>query len=431
MQMLPLENLQIEKIPRSPGLYFFIGAKNEVLYVGKAANLRERLRSYFPASVSEKIWRLRQESKKLKVLALDSEIDALLKEANFIKKNRPKYNVLLRDDKNYFFAGFTKEEFPRIFLTHQPSQSRNLEYLGPYVSGRAIKVTLRLIRRAFPYCTCRTPHARICIQSQLGLCPGYCCQTSRIASESEKREYDAHIADIRKVLTGKHHVLQKELCSALHSYSQQRRFEEAAKIRDQILGLKRVMGHRGLIQTFEMEGPQRAIIAIAKLQKILGMPKFPVRIECYDASEISGRYAVGAMTAFINGEPQKTEWRLFKIKRVGEKGDPAHLKEILTRRLSRRDWALPGLIIIDGSKTQLAVAERALENANLKIPAAAIAKGEKRGKNDRLIWDSGRKIKSLRLLRKGANRLLAHIRNETHKFAISYHRKLRRSSLVG
>jgi excinuclease ABC subunit C len=431
---IALKKFSPEKIPTSPGLYFFIGPNRKVLYIGKAANLRERVRSYFRAHVSEKVERLRQEATTLRIIPLASEIEALIQEAEFIKRNRPKYNVLLRDDKNYFFVAITKETFPRIFVTHQPKQlrdskvkMRNFDVLGPYVSGRALKSTLRLIRRVFPYCTCPAPHRRTCLKTQLGLCPGYCCNAAADPSAEEIRRYRRTIAHIKKILIGENRSLQRELERNLRNAVRQKRFEDAARIRDELEGLSRMLAHRGLLLPFETKEIAAPSPALEELQRILRLTVFPRRIECYDASVIAGTHAVGAMTVFVYGTAAPSTWRLFRMRRPGTPTDPAQIEEMLTRRLAHREWPLPDLIIVDGGIAQRAAAERALRHAHLAIPIIAIAKGNAR--RDRLVWGTPPRMRSFAQLPPELAHLLRRIRDATHQFSLAYHRHVRRKSV--
>src|SRR3990167_7475463 len=162
------------KIPQLPGVYFFKDNRGKTLYIGKATNLRARLRFYFAENqTSLKVKTLISESKTLDWETLGSETEALIREAELIKKHLPKYNVLMRDDKQYFYVGFTKEKFPKIFITHQKNKSAN--YLGPFTEGGVLRSALKTLRRAFPYCTCKKPHRRPCLNARIGRCLGYCC----------------------------------------------------------------------------------------------------------------------------------------------------------------------------------------------------------------------------------------------------------------
>lgn len=425
---IALKNFSPGRIPTAPGLYFFLGPKRNILYVGKAANLRERVRSYFAAHVSEKIERLRSEAVALKILPLASEIEALVKEAAFIKRRRPKYNVLLRDDKNYFFAAITEETFPRIFITHQPKKLTHARVIGPFVSGRALRSTLRLIRRIFPYCTCPKPHRRICLQEQLGLCPGYCCRKNAAPSAEDIRRYRRGIAHIETILRGKNRALQYELERNLRHAVREKRFEDAALIRDKLRGLTRILEHRGVLLPFERnESPCRQE-ALAGLRQMLDARRPMHRIECYDASVISGTHAVGAMTVFVCGRPEPSAWRLFRMRRTGIPNDPAQIEEMVSRRLLHREWPLPDLMLIDGGAAQLAAARRALGRSHRAVSVAAIAKGK--AKRERLLWGDPPRAREITSLPHDIANMLLRIRDATHRFSLSYHRRSRRKSFL-
>jgi len=404
--------------------------------VGKAANLRDRISSYFGAAVSPRVGQMLKEARRIRILPLRSEIEALVMEAKWIKSLKPKYNIVFRDDKNYFFVVITKPPdggFPRIFITHQPKQIKNLnsksksyEVLGPYVSGRALRTTLRLLRRIFPYCTCQKPHERLCIQSQLGLCPGYCCQKNRTATPAERRVYHENISNIVKVLTGKGASLLKSLDKKIAGLVREKRFEEAALVRDEIRGLEKIFHHRGIIREVNMREVTSAAKTIAHLARILDLPRYPSRIECYDASVMSNTGPVGAMVVFENGAPQKAEWRLFRMRLPGSAGDPHFITEMILRRLKHKEWSLPQLIIVDGGIAQLNAIRDALKQSNLDIPSIAIAKGKT--KNDRVIFGKPVKEIPVKTMPKDVSRLITYIRNETHRFAISFQRRTRKLS---
>jgi excinuclease ABC subunit C len=431
---------------------------------------------------------LLRESREIKIIPFPSEVEALVQEAVLIKKNKPKYNVLLRDDKNYFYVGITNEEFPKIFVTHQPHKIRNpkwtlrgvakgdseirnpptssrsraksrdkffargesafggktqnskqisnfvlrasnlTSFVGPFVSGRALKTTLRLLRKIFPYCTCAKPHHRVCLTAQLGLCPGYCCQKHPLSGVENlpfgaRREYAQRIAAIKKILTGKSAKLQSELTQKLDAAAAEKKFEEAARIRDQLRGLKRVFEHRGLFLEMEPGAlkTDSGLSALQGLARILELAELPRRIEFYDASILSGTGAVGGMTAWQNGKPDKSSWRLFRMRRFASRqvNDPAQIAEILNRRFLHREWKLPNLILVDGGSTQYSAAKKAIQRANLKIASAAIVKGKPR--NDRLLRDG--KIIPFSKLPRDVARLLARMRDATHRFSLGYQRK--------
>ena len=198
---------QAESAPHAPGVYTFRRGSTPI-YIGKAVDLSRRLASYFRRVASDKVRRLRAEATALDWVETRSEIEALIREAGEIKRHMPRFNVLMRDDKDYFYVGFTREEYPRIFITHQPQRGRvrnqelgikknrnskfiirDSRYMGPFTSGSALRSTLKILRRVFPYCTCKTPHKRPCLNAQIGRCPGYCCLSGRMQTVQEKKEY--------------------------------------------------------------------------------------------------------------------------------------------------------------------------------------------------------------------------------------------------
>lgn len=434
------------KIPSSPGLYFFIGREGKILYIGKAANLLLRIRSYFSGTQTKKVNLMLGESCRLRVLPLQSEIEALIQEAVRIKKHRPKYNILLRDDKNYFYVVFSDEKFPRVFVTHQPKQFKNTSILGPFVSGRALKDTLRLLRKIFPYCTCANEHYRICLQSQLGLCPGYCCQkNSLVKSKNSTVNYRRAISSIRRILTGKSQKLTRDLRSKIALLIKQKKFEQAAEARDQLRGLERIFAHRGLlvvsdissVETPETESEIGSFTALHDIQKILKMKKLPRRIEFYDGSVFSGRDAVGGMTVWQNGTAEKVSWRLFRMRgsTLRRTNDLAQIAEMLERRFAHRDWKLPDLVIVDGGLGQYGVAvkmiqksmsqEQGFRKADCKIFVAAISKGKPQ--KDRLLWGSPVRTIDFSELPTQTALFLRRIRDATHRFSLRYQRRRRQA----
>jgi len=355
-----------------------------------------------------------------------------LKEAEFIKQIRPKYNVLLRDDKNYFFAAITKEKFPRIFVTHQPRQIKNAEFIGPFVNGRTLRHVLKLIRKYFPYCTCNKLHSRICLQAQLSNCPGYCCRRDSRPSKEELRRYADNIRRIKAILRGRIGSLKTNLKKRVERASRLQNFELAAEYRRHYEGLEAISRHRGFIETFTLTEPPVSvgIRAMEQLAGLMRLKEIPERIEIYDISMISGANAVGAMTAFVAGQPARYEWRLFRIRKAKPTDDPGMMAEVISRRLSHPEWRLPDVIIVDGGISQLNAARYASRKFAKRIALAAIAKGAVR-KNDRLIFGKPAKVISFKRLPPELAQFLAGARDETHRFAVSYHRRRRKIQLVG
>jgi len=443
---------KISKFPKSSGVYVF-KKDRKFLYIGKASNLRERVKNHFSQPAYRDSLFVNQVSK-AGFIKTDSEIEALILEANLIKKYQPKYNVSWRDDKNYFYAGITKENFPQVFITHQPKpQTTNykpkIEYVGPFVDGKALKETLKVLRKVFPYITCNPPAGGIpkhpCLWYQLDRCPAPCLIKPEIPGFKEKikEESQRNAKNLMKIFQGKKNQALKKLKKEMKKTSNSEDYEKAAKIRDQLRALEKVLAHAKIFepQPFQkIDWPQ-----IQKtLQQILKTNKVISRIEAYDVSNIQGEAATGSLVTFVRGLPDKNFYRKFKIKNrasagsegededevliasQGKPNDIAMVKEVLKRRLKHLEWGLPDLILIDGGKAQLnvAVKSKSQKPKTRKIKVLAIAK-----KKNELFIEGQKKPILLKTLPREIFNLILELRDEAHRFAISYHRKLREIDL--
>ncbi|MEK7203472.1 MAG: GIY-YIG nuclease family protein [Patescibacteria group bacterium] len=454
---------QTNKAPQSPGIYIFKDKKGEFLYIGKAGNLKNRLRQYLNRKIrahkdyvldralknfsaqaySPFMEHLLNEAEKLETKITDSEIEALILESKLIKEKQPKFNIMLRDDKQYFYVVFTKEKFPKIFLTHQ----LQIDYIGPFTDGMALKTTLRLLRRIFPYCTCKQPHHNFCLNYHIGNCPGYCCLKNAKITKKETEKYKRNIKIIKNILSGEKNAVIKNLNKELKELGREEHFEEAIELRNKIEKLEKVFTNAKIIQEyrpFDILKYKSTTDALMTLKKIFNLQKIPRRIEGYDISNIQGKNAVGAMVVFspvpsrfagatgqANGRPDpegirrggpygasKNEYRKFKIKFKKTPDDTAMLKETLTRRFNHPEWPYPDLIFIDGGKGQLNVAAKA---ASGKIPVISLAKG----KNE-VFSSTLKRPLSMKKLPNEIKNLVLNIDSEAHRFAISYYRKIHR-----
>ncbi|MEK7502982.1 MAG: GIY-YIG nuclease family protein [Patescibacteria group bacterium] len=428
-----------QKAPQSPGVYFFRNSKGKILYVGKANNLKARLNSYFQKNqASLKTKSLLKEASAVSWEILNSETEALIKESELIKKHSPKYNVLMRDDKQYFFAAFTKEEYPRIYLTHQTPNGP--DYIGPFTDGGAIKSVLKLLRRAFPYCTCKRVHKNLCLNARIGKCLGFCCLTSSqtlllrkekgmISSppspspyegEGERggEVYKSNISSIKKILTGKNKSLLKTLKKEMKKLSSAQKYEEAGKIRNQIRALEKVFAHKEIVSKDNIAESQKALRHFESILKIENIK----RIEAYDIANIQGKYAYGSMVVFIDGAPAKDLYRIFKIKTVTGANDVAMLKEIISRRLSHKEWPLPEVILVDGGKQQL----NAVRGGEVKI--IALTKNKKHI-GDHIYISDKKDPMPLNAIPSPLRNLLLNLDSEAHRFAIKHYRKSHRKTL--
>ncbi len=455
--------LQPEDIPTEAGVYIF-RSKNTPLYIGKAANLKKRLSSYFRKNVGGKTRELLAEAIKLDWIETSSEIEAFLKEAELIKKYRPKYNYLLRDDKNYFYVGITKEAYPRIFITHQPYKNQNdklkfkISYIGPFTSGAALKLVLKLLRKIFPYCVCKTPHKHLCLNVQIGRCPGYCCfrsykKHSNILQNvgmftDDRKAYRKNIQNIIAVLSGKKKRVMMELRRAMKEAAGRQDFEKAAKIRDRIEGLENVFAHSPHLSSLtggeELKEGDSWHKTERFIRQLLGIKKSISRVEGYDISNISGTEATGSMVVFMDGRPAKTEYRKFRIKTVKGANDVAMLKEVIRRRLTHTGWPHPDLMLIDGGRAQLNAAIAAfadssrqgqrrqqqtigpqLSASNQRGSAAAIAIAALAKREEELYTQKRTSPVPLKKTPREVMHFFQRVRDESHRFAKKYHHKLR------
>jgi excinuclease ABC subunit C len=412
----------ISKLPKSAGVYSFSDGK-KTLYIGKAGNIRERVKNHFnQPSYRDDLYI--DKVKKIGCIKTGSEIEALILEAELIKKRQPGYNVIWKDDKNYFYVGITKEDFPRVFITHQPKieESRTL-LIGPFVDGKSLKETLKVLRKVFPYRSCRQMPKHACLWYQLDRCPAPCLFRSNLARQIEggrtllkfKKEYQGNIKKLAEILKGKKRRVLKEMEGEMKKLSREEKFEEAGKIKNQICSLKRVFSHARIFELNEA-GP-------------LLMKEWPhKRAEAYDIANIQGSAATGSMVVFTNGQPDKSQYRKFKIRMENKPNDVAMIKEVLSRRLRHAEWPRPDFILIDGGKAQLNAAKEVLSKLPEKevgqIKVAALAK-----RNNELFSGDKKGPVLLKNAPREFSDIILQMRDEAHRFARSYHHKLREVAL--
>jgi excinuclease ABC subunit C len=397
----------ISKIPEKTGVYIF--KEKKPFYIGKAVNLRKRVRSHF-YSHSPKNEIFKEKTKKISFIETESEIEALILESKLIKKHKPKYNIIWRDDKNYFYVGRTKEEFPRIFITHQKRE--NAEYAGPFINGKALKLTIKILRKTFPFRTCRNLPKKSCLWYQLERCPGPCIKKNK----EIKKECKENTKNIMKVLNQGKEKIRKELIKKMERFSENQEYEKSIKIREQIFSLEKIFSHSKIFN-------KKSSINWEKTKKLLKetFKKDINRIEGYDVSNIQGKSATGSMVVFKNGEMRTSLYRKFKMKNKGP-NDTAMIRETLSRRFKHREWDYPDLILIDGGRGQL--------NAGLKEKKKGIKFISLAKKENKLFVEKRRKPLFLKDLPRELSDLILNIRDESHRFAISYHRKLRDNFLM-
>jgi len=422
---------QIKKLPRLPGVYLFRGKTGKVLYIGKAANLAQRIKYYFqvPSKLEPKFQKMVGEVEGLEYIPVGSEFESLLLEAKLIKEKKPKYNTKWKDDKSFFYILISDEEYPRV-LAARKSQGLKGVYIGPFPSAVTVRRVLKFLRFIFPYCSQKLTR-RVCFYSHLGLCNPCPSKIVKQAPEEKKilkKKYLLNIYRLKRVLNGQAKRVIADLKKQMKKAARQESFEEAGKIRDQIEKLEFVTSRRVRITSY-LENPNflqdQRLVEVSELEKVL-KPYFGKldfgRIECFDISTLSGQLATGSMVVFLEGVEEKSQYRRFRIRKAGKPDDVAMIKEVLKRRFSHPEWAFPNLIIIDGGKGQVSGVLDVLKDLKLEIPVVGLAK-----RLEEVVISKNGGFESLRLpvSSPGLN-LLKRIRDEAHRFAISYHRRLRR-----
>jgi len=413
---------KLSSVPDIPGVYLMKDRKGEVIYVGKAISLKKRLSSYFHRGEdSPKNLSLVSEIDNFEFIPVASEAEALILEDNLIKKYQPRYNVNLKDDKSYPLVKITGERFPSIMIVREIPDGRSV-YFGPFTNVDLIKRVIKFIRRYYPVRNCRynieKKKVHLCTQYYIGRCSGPC--EGKITED----EYSKLVRGITSFFEGKYERCKKELEKQLSQTIKALEFEKAEEIKKRLFMLDEMK------RRFPLRD-ERALFSYAetnvlvRLKEILGLKKIPYHIEGYDVSNIQGDLATASKVSFKGGAPDKDNYRRYRIKLVKGIDDCGMLAEVLTRRFDTEEERkeLPDLILIDGGKAQLNVALKVLGKMNIDVPVVSLAKREEE------VYITGRK-EPLRLGKDTPElHLLQAIRDEAHRFALAYHRRLRRKKI--
>ena len=455
---------KLKTLPRTPGVYFHKSKDGEIIYVGKAAILKNRVRQYFQSSrdMDVKTRALVEEIDDTDWVEVESELDALFLESEMIKRYMPRYNILLRDDKSQTFIRIDmKSKWPTVSFTRNPLDD-GADYFGPYYNGFTIKKALRYLRRIFPYYT-KPPKQgeRPDLDAHIGLSP-----RPGISPD----EYKADLRQLILYIKGGRKKIIQEIEKNMKHAARDQAFERAVLYRNQLRDLqslqqKIMFGDKEFLDISKDK-------ALVDLRDLLGLAKTPVRIEGYDISHMGGKNVVASMVVFTNGTSDRAEYRKFKVSERND--DYANMHEVITRRFSEKNiknWGMPDLLLVDGGKGQLESAIAALEARKVRVPVVSVAK-----RNEEIIVDeahsrvgiwmirqylmgkkedagvsvakSGRYYeinlhagqlnasghsKNLRGSTHGPARyahvtkLIQRIRDESHRFAVSYHTVLKRT----
>lgn len=419
-------------------MYLYKDVDGKVLYVGKAKDLKKRVSSYFSnKALDSKTLKLLSVAKSLDHIRVASEIEAFLLEATLIKKYKPFYNIKLSDDKSYPFIKVDSGDNPRVVVVRkkevEAQESKTVSYFGPYTDATALRQVLKLLRKIFPYQSVENHGKRKCLYYHLGLCP---CLP---AVPLNREEYMQNLKHIREFLNGKKEAVVKELLKEQKQYVKEEEFERAQEIQSQIERINLITSSS--YEPFHyVDKPdfyfERLKKEVDSLKDIL-LPYYPeltdlTRIECYDISNIQGTNPTGSMVVMINGEETKKEYRRFKIRVKNTPDDFLMMQEMLSRRLKREDWSKPSLLVIDGGKGQVGAALKAQASSGTKVPIIGLAKREEtivvpvpRVGGGGLEFDEVKLPNST----PGIN-LLRRLRDEAHRFAITYHRLLRKKQML-
>ncbi len=377
---------QAKNLPEKPGVYLF-KSKEDILYIGKAGNLRSRVMSYF-YNDNSKVQQLLNQSSKIDHIVSDSVLEALMLETNLIKKHWPFFNVKGKDNKSFAYIAIPKlnyQDYPAPFIIRgqfiKKYPSRNFSIFGPYRTYSIARDALEMLRKIFPYCN-KPDLGRPCFHSQIGLCPGACTDSV------SKQEYQRNIKNLRLFLRGEKKRLYKRL-----KKGNPEKIESLKQVRDSALISRESIGEH-LATEF-------------------------MRIEGYDISHFAGKGTYGSMVVFENNKPSKQDYRLFKIKKAKQKDDVGALKEVLARRVKHNEWPFPDIILIDGGRGQVNQAFQIVKQNSLGIPVVGLAKG--RDNKDKLIFKN--LDKDLKKIIKGNKRVFQKVRDEAHRFAKKFSKR--------
>lgn len=433
----------IRNFPKRPGVYLFRERAGKLLYVGKALSLYDRIKSYFSKSVTSKTEKLVNEATRIEYIETGSEFEALLLEANLIKQHQPKFNLALRDGKSYLYIYITtKVKYPKVYLTRKPQpgirndgngkDATEGEFFGPFPSAQDARDLLKMLRRIFPFCMQKSERS-ICFYHHLHLC--YPCPAEIVKEVDTGRRrrlslaYRTNIKTLVRVLNGNIRAVRDDLTKRMLKYGRETKFEEAQHIKEQIRLIDMLTENRDISHYLTNSNflYSRNIQTLKDLANVLKQyfPKITkiTRIECYDISTLQGKSSAGSQIVFINGLPEKSHYRRYRISNQDTADDYHMLKKVISRRLTHLDWPIPDLIVVDGGKPQVSAVVETLTETGHLIPVIGLAK-----RYEEIIIPQLLSFKLLRLPREDpVLKLLQSMRDEAHRFAYLYHKKQRHS----
>ena len=414
---------KLKTLPSSPGVYFHKNAAGEIIYVGKAAVLKNRVRQYFQNTEKDpKTTALVAEIAMTDWIVVDTEMDALFLESEMIKRYMPKWNILLRDDKNVCFVRINlKDDVPYVSITRNPLGD-DARYIGPFYAKNTIASALRTLRKIFPYYD-KPYSGKKTLDTDLGLTPGI------EIGKSTPKDYHKILTNLIRYLEGDRSKLLKDLEKDMKSEATIGNYERAAELRNELFGLK------GLKKKIIFSDKEFLDIssdqALLQLQKLLQLSDPPRRIEGYDISHQSGQDVVASMVVFTNGASDRSEYRKFKLKKQ-QNNDTESLSEVITRRLKHKNWTYPNLIILDGGKTQVSTIFPLVKDLNIPVIGRDKSGDHSKSASVKIVIPTADDFETIELSQDShISRLIARIDEEAHRFAITYHTLLKRKRQLG
>lgn len=411
------------KLPSTPGVYFFL-KNGEILYIGKATSLKDRVKSYFSNDLIETRGPLLVDmvfsANQIKYEVTDSVLEALILEANLIKKHQPKYNTKEKSDKSFNYICITGGDLPELSIVRGNSLKGKFfdGVYGPYTSGASLREALKIIRKIFPFID-RNSKIKMNYEfyRQLGLTPD-------VSREDLKSVYKKNITNLKLFFEGKKKKIILNLKKEMVFYAKNKEFEKANEVKKQIFALQHIndvalLKQEPTSQTSYNFSSLRTAEPNSSLRKITR--SLVSRIESYDIAHMGGKNMVGVMTVVVDGEIEKSEYKKFKIKTQTGANDTGALKEILERRFAHTEWTYPDLIVVDGGVAQINMAQNVLKVLNLNIPIVSVLKDDRHKAKD-ILGDKNMACKYEKEI------LLAN--SEAHRFAISYHKQMRNKNFL-
>ena len=424
--------MRMEKISNTPGVYQFFDVDKKLLYIGKAVDLKKRVSQYFARPQDERISQMVQKIAEIKTIETDTNIEALILEANLINKYKPPFNVLLKDDKSFGGIFITDENFPLVFSARITDQLPKGEWFGPYVHGKELAQALKVLRRIFKWCDRPQDgnskkqdtitkqitnsiilHSKLILNSKfenqkftkepcfyyhIGLCSGAC------VSAITRQEYNRQIKHLKMFLCGEKNKLIKTIENDMMKVSKLQNFEQAQGLKNELYGLKHIQ--------------ESAFVVMG--DSPITKSKSNIKIECYDVANIGNDAIVGGMVVLIGDKPDTSQYRQFKIKTIKHQNDVGAIKEMFVRRINHKNWMFPDLTVVDGGLGQVSAVRQILHQRSLVIPVIGITKGKSRNKNE-LIGDI-----AFVTSQKISLKILIQARDESHRFARRYYFKRRK-----